>query len=94
MGRKILIASGTANYENLGPDLQRPELAQVVESIAELFNSSKMGYTRVLQEISSNPTSAALVDGLDEWFASVCDRSDWVVFYYTGHGELTVTTFF
>jgi hypothetical protein len=89
MGNKILIAAGTGDYDNLPPHLQRPELTQVVESIAEFFTSSKMGYTRVLREISKDPTSDALVKKLDKWFASTDrERSDWVVFYYTGHGEL------
>src|ERR1039458_4449124 len=88
MGKKILIAAGTAHYDHLPADLQRPGLTKVVESVAGLFTGD-LGYTRVLEEISNDPTSSDLVRALDRWFASP-DRegSDWVVFYYTGHGEL------
>jgi WD40 repeat protein len=88
MGSRILIASGTGQYDHLAPELQRPELVAVIEKVVDLF-TGKMGYTRALQEISSNPSSVALVDKLDEWFASADrDPSDWVVLYYTAHGEL------
>jgi hypothetical protein len=69
MGSRILIAAGTGDYDHLAPALQRPGLAKVVEKVAELC-TTKMGYTRVLQEISKDPTSDALVKKLDKWFAS------------------------
>jgi hypothetical protein len=88
MGRKLLIASGTARYDELPPDLQRPQLTGVVESLARLF-TGELGYERVLHEISADPTADDLIKKLDLWFASSeRDRSDWVVFYYTGHGAL------
>src|SRR5262249_15782159 len=53
------------------------------------------GYQRVLQEISDNPTSNELIGGLDKWFgSSVREGSDWIVFYYTGHGTRDGDTLF
>ena len=68
MGKKILIAAGTAHYDHLPADLQRPGLTKVVESVAGLFTGD-LGYTRVLEEISNDPTSSDLVRALDRWFA-------------------------
>lgn len=88
MVNKLIIAAGTARYDHLPPQLQRPELTQVVASVAALFTGT-LGYSRVLEEIGSDPTSDDLVKKLDKWFASADrDKADWVVFYYTGHGEL------
>jgi WD40 repeat protein len=88
MGKKLIIAVGTSRYDHLPPDLQRPQLNGVVDSVVGLF-TGKLGYERVLEDISSDPASDQLSTKLDRWFASSeRDSSDWVVFYYTGHGEL------
>lgn len=88
MVNKLIIAAGTAHYDHLPPQLQRPDLTQVVDSVATLFTNT-LGYSRVLEEIGSDPTSDDLVKKLDKWFASTDrSKSDKVVFYYTGHGEL------
>jgi hypothetical protein len=88
MAKRILIAVGTAHYDNLPADLQRPQLKQVVDSVAALF-TNKLGYERALEEISTDPTSTQLSSRLDQWAASSQrDGSDWIVFYYTGHSEL------
>jgi WD40 repeat protein len=94
MGKKLLIAAGTARYDHLPTDLQRPQLTQVVEDVAQLF-TGKLGYERVLTEISRDPTSDNFRKKLDKWFASTeREKSDWLVFYYTGHGELEGDSFF
>jgi WD40 repeat protein len=88
MGKKLLIASGTARYDHLPEDMQRPQLKGVVEDVIRLFTGA-LGYERVLEEIGADPTSVELVGHLDKWFASADrERSEWVVFYYTGHGDL------
>ena len=88
MVSKLIIAAGTARYDHLPPQLQRPELKEVVDSVAALFTGS-LGYSRALEEISLDPKSDDLVKNLDKWFGSTDrDKSDWVVFYYTGHGQL------
>jgi hypothetical protein len=87
MGKKLLIACGTGNYDHL-PELQLPGIKQTVDSVAALF-IGRLGYSRVLEEVSNDPTSNQLHEKLDEWLGSVeRDASDWVVFYYTGHGDL------
>lgn len=88
MGKKLLIAIGTGHYDKLPQYMQRPQLKKVVDSITQLFTGC-LGYNRVLEEIGTDPTSQELSNTIDRWFASnERDRSDWVVFYYTGHGEL------
>lgn len=84
---KLIIATGTANFDN-HPELNINGLGDIVDKIAGLF-TSELGYHRALQSISSNPSAGQLVTELDQWFGSdERDCSDWVVFYYTGHGEL------
>lgn len=82
--RRYLIASGTGQYssKSLG-DL--PGVEEDVARIVELFSS--MGYTRVLSEVSANPTTDAFKSSLEEWL-SAPDRhsSDIIVVYYAGHG--------
>jgi WD40 repeat protein len=87
--KRFLISTGTGAYDNLPPDQQRLNLEQVVQDLTQLFTHD-LGYNRVLEkEIGFNPTSETLKETLDEWFGS-SDRKneDWVVLYYTGHGEL------
>ena len=91
MARKFLIAAGTGKYDHLPSDLQRPTLKTVVDSIATLF-TEKLGYERVLLDVSTDPTSDEFRIRLDDWFGSnERNNSDWVVLYYTGHGELVGT---
>jgi hypothetical protein len=89
MGKRLLIAAGTAKYDHLPDDLQRACLADVVDSIDATF-SKTLGYERVLQNVSINATSGELRDALDDWLSSSQrDTTDWLVLYYTGHGELS-----
>ena len=74
MGSRILIACGDRRLRlSPFPPTAGPELAEVVEKVAELF-TSKMGYTRVLREISKNPTSGTLVNELDDWLSTDRER--------------------
>lgn len=81
--RRFLIAIGSAGYEasllddlDVGTDLAR---------ICDLFQTR--GYTRVLSEVSTNPTAPELRSALENWLGSA-DRqeSDIAVIYYAGHG--------
>jgi hypothetical protein len=64
MGKKLLIACGTGNYDHL-PELQLPGIKQTVDSVAALF-IGRLGYSRVLEEVSNDPTSNQLHEKLDE----------------------------
>ncbi|PSL28355.1 caspase family protein [Chitinophaga ginsengisoli] len=86
--RKILIASGTSQYDFLLPDQQRPQIVEIVKDIKTTF-SKQLKYDLELEEISINPLSNDLRMKMDDWLADPgrC-ADDWVVFYYTGHGEI------
>ncbi|QHS63445.1 caspase family protein [Chitinophaga agri] len=86
--KKILIAAGTARYAYLPDHEQRPQLTEVVAKIKAAF-SKDMHYELALEHISNNPSSNQLRDELDDWLGDP-QRSgdDWVVIYYTGHGEI------
>jgi WD40 repeat protein len=91
MSSRLFIAAGTAQYDHLAENMQRPALRDVVRNVTELF-TAQLGYAQALPEISHDPTSHELRKRLDAWLGSKDrDRSDWVVFYYTGHGELVGT---
>jgi len=88
MSRRILISVGTSKYDYLPEDQQRPKLNDVVSSISKTF-TKKLGYSEDLKELRKNPTSIQLRNKLDQWLSSKeRNCSDWIVLYYTGHGEL------
>jgi WD40 repeat protein/energy-coupling factor transporter ATP-binding protein EcfA2 len=48
-----------------------------------------MKYDLALENISSNPSSGELLTELDDWLGDAQrSKDDWVVIYYTGHGEI------
>ena len=62
---------------------------QVSWTTSPAMFTDSLGFSRVLDEISIDPSSDHLRRTLDKWLgSSERDPSDWVVFYYTGHGEL------
>lgn len=86
--KKILIAAGTAQYDYLPQHEQRPQLTAVVAKIKAAF-SKDMQYELALENISDNPSSDQLRDELDDWLGDPQrGNDDWVVIYYTGHGEI------
>ncbi|MCC5612359.1 caspase family protein, partial [Nostoc sp. CHAB 5834] len=88
MSQKFLISACTSKYDHLEQDQQRPLLYHVVSAINQLF-TQKLGYKQELDELNGNPTANDLRVKLDKWFASDERQvDDWVVLYYTGHGEL------
>src|SRR5450755_510792 len=89
MARHLLIAAGTSKYDNLGEMDQRPQLIEAVSSVVGLFTKTLKHYERQLEAIARNPPAGKLRKSLDRWFAAQDrDPSDWVVLYYTGHGEV------
>lgn len=85
---KILITSGTSQYDFLHSDLQRPQIVEIVNDIKNTF-CKQLKYDLVLEEISINPLSKDLRTKMDDWLADPSRRAeDWVVFYFTGHGEV------
>jgi WD40 repeat protein len=94
MARHLLIAIATSKYPNLKPDDGRPQLAQVLASVVDLFTSTLGRYQRELPGIAENPPSNVLRSDLDDWFGdSTRDATDWVVVYYTGHAEVVGNEF-
>lgn len=86
-GRRFLIAAGTACYQNLPEDEQLPGVEEAVRLVAELF-TGKLGYERVLPDLSVSPTADQLRRGLSRWLTAKDRRADdQVVIYYSGHGE-------
>lgn len=85
---RYLIAAGTSAYR---PDSGLADLDQAlrdVERMAEFLTSPAMGYTRVLTDVSENPTAADLEDAVAEWCAHApLTPDDVVVLYYAGHGD-------
>ncbi|MDO0937558.1 caspase family protein [Streptomyces sp. DG2A-72] len=84
-GRRFLVSVGVGTYKDSGiPDL--PGATVDAERVARLL--APMGYTRVLGELSSNPSRGALVEGLDEWaYEAELGPEDTVVVYFAGHGQ-------
>jgi WD40 repeat protein len=84
--RRWLIAAGTARYDSLEQEDWLPSVAEDLEQIVGLF-CGRLGYQRVLAEVSFNPTRAALHAAMSDWLTSQ-ERSaeDVVVVYYSGHG--------
>jgi WD40 repeat protein len=88
MSKRLLISAGTSTYHHLAKSQQRPGLQEIITSVTRLF-TEELGYTPVLPILSANPSSNILRRELDKWLVSTArDEADWVVFYYTGHGEL------
>ncbi|MFJ4567065.1 caspase family protein [Streptomyces caelestis] len=84
-GRRFLISVGVGAYKDSGiPGL--PGAVPDADRVAELL--APMGYTRVLEDLSCNPSRNALVEGLDEWaFETELGPRDVVVVYFAGHGQ-------
>jgi WD40 repeat protein len=81
--RRFLIAVGAARYE--GCQLEDLDVNPDLTRVCELFEAR--GYTRVLAEISVNPTAIDLRSALENWLVSPDRRmSDATVIYYAGHG--------
>ncbi|MFI8891212.1 caspase family protein [Streptomyces paradoxus] len=84
-GRRFLISVGVGVYKDSGvPDL--PGAVTDADRVAALL--APMGYTRVLEDLSRNPSRNALVEGLDEWaLEEGLGPDDVVVVYFAGHGQ-------
>ncbi|MFD5944815.1 caspase family protein [Streptomyces collinus] len=84
-GRRFLISVGVGVYKDSGvPGL--PGAVTDADRVAALL--APMGYTRVLEDLSRNPSRNALVEGLDEWALETgLGPDDVVVVYFAGHGQ-------
>ena len=90
-GHRFLIAAGTASYDYLDESDWLSAVPTEVERIVELF-CNRLGYERVLAELSANPTSNQLRTALSAWLHSPDRRpDDVVVVYYSGHGATDLT---
>jgi WD40 repeat protein len=83
---RFLIAAGTARYDHLPEERQLPSVAGDLRLIVDCF--ARLGYQRVLAEVSENPTTTQFERAVCDWFTDPARTSrDQVVFYYSGHGE-------
>ena len=84
-GRRFLVSVGVSAYnDSTIPGL--PGATVDADRVAELL--VPMGYTRVLTDLSSNPSHTALAEGLDEWaYEAELGPADTVVVYFAGHGR-------
>ncbi|MGA5203829.1 caspase family protein [Streptomyces variegatus] len=84
-GRRFLISVGVGAYKDSGiPGL--PGAVTDADRVAALL--APMGYTRVLEDLSRNPSRNELVQGLDEWALETgLGPQDVVVVYFAGHGQ-------
>ncbi|GAA0410480.1 caspase family protein [Streptomyces luteireticuli] len=83
-----LIAAGTQCYH------QHPGLAELplahddVNRIVQFLTAPEMGYTRVLEAVSKDPTAADFEDALADWcLGTNLTADDVVTVYYAGHGD-------
>lgn len=85
----FLIAIGVDAYPQLPKRDQLKASAKDCARIVGLFTRS-LGYTRVLEEIGTDPTKAALESTIDRWLHAPERRaSDVVTIYFAGHGYTT-----
>lgn len=84
-GRRLLLTTAVTRYAR-NPEWDRPELADDVQRMAELFTED-FGYRHV-PVLGLSPTADQLRDGLRD-FCTAPDRrpDDYVVLYIAGHGE-------
>jgi head-tail adaptor len=80
---RYLIAAGTRHYR------QHPALAELplahddVDRIVQFLTSAEMGYARVLEAHSKDPTAADFEDALSEWCLGAELTADDVVTVYS-----------
>jgi len=85
----FLIAIGVDAYPHLPKRDQLKASTKDCARIVDLFTRS-LGYTRVLEEIGTDPTKAALESTIDRWLHAPERRaSDVVTIYFAGHGYTT-----
>jgi hypothetical protein len=82
----FLIAGGSSSYPYI-EDADLPRVPGDVKIMAEAFE--KLGFTRVLRDVSLNASSRNFIDALSQWAQKEPSERDRLVFYYAGHGERT-----
>lgn len=82
-----LIAAGTSHYSYI-EDADLASVNDDINLIVDCLTSNALGYTRVLPELGTDPTSTGLKEALGAWFGEPRRTpADRVVVYYSGHGE-------
>ena len=92
---RFLIAAGTQNYAELGPQAKLDSVPADLQTIVELFTSPETGYREALNDLRHDPNSQQLQDELERWLtAPERMAEDIAVVYYTGHGDVIGDTFY
>lgn len=85
---RYLIAAGTRHYRRHPGLAELPLAHDDVDRIVRFLTTPKMGYTRVLEAVSEDPTAAGFEDALSEWcIGADLTADDVLTIYYAGHGD-------
>ncbi|MEU6485872.1 caspase family protein [Streptomyces sp. NPDC046887] len=86
--RRFLIAAGTSMYREGSGLPSLPLAGEDAERLAAFLTTPAMGYTRVLEKVSTDPTADEFENALTEWSSGAgLTAEDVVLLYYAGHGD-------
>ncbi|MGY0462175.1 caspase family protein [Kitasatospora sp. cg17-2] len=85
---RYLIAAGTRHYPRHPGLAELPQAHEDVDRIVQFLTSAEMGYSRVLEAHSEDPTAADFEDALSSWcLEAELTADDVITVYYAGHGD-------
>ncbi|GAA1401584.1 hypothetical protein GCM10009639_44060 [Kitasatospora putterlickiae] len=85
---RYLIAAGTRHYPRHPGLAELPQAHEDVDRIVRFLTTAEMGYSRVLEAHSEDPTAADFEDALSSWcLEAELTADDVITVYYAGHGD-------